>query len=418
MSQAIHQAQAVKSILGDASLPVGERARRAIEACREIDFDKLERQWSVELARVWDALHEAKQLLDQSERLYGEVQSDEPQSPTDSSGSAHGRLLELLDSVASRVLEAELDRIIAELNIAIELPEEAILESREHRDVVVPRLIATINDAIAGARRGELPSGEAQVLAAYLLTEFKVEEAFPVMVEAFSLPGDWPYDLFGETSHELPKRMLAVFRGHQPDAIEALIDDRALNMYFRWEAASSFLYVVREGQISRDEAVRRLQRSLRRAIDVNDGEIAGPLVDELANYAAVEALADIREAFERGLVEVSLIDLPLVEEYVAEGQERFEKELARCDPAPIDTLEEVKTWWAYEEEPLAEPPTDRSWPILPLEAVLPGPHFETGDEPYAERPEPIVVSGPRIGRNDPCPCGSGKKFKKCCGARA
>ena len=24
--------------------------------------------------------------------------------------------------------------------------------------------------------------------------------------------------------------------------------------------------------------------------------------------------------------------------------------------------------------------------------------------------------GPRIGRNDPCPCGSGKKYKKCCGA--
>src|ERR1035437_6632316 len=27
-----------------------------------------------------------------------------------------------------------------------------------------------------------------------------------------------------------------------------------------------------------------------------------------------------------------------------------------------------------------------------------------------------VRSGPKIGRNDPCPCGSGKKFKKCCGA--
>ena len=24
---------------------------------------------------------------------------------------------------------------------------------------------------------------------------------------------------------------------------------------------------------------------------------------------------------------------------------------------------------------------------------------------------------PRVGRNDPCPCGSGKKFKKCCGGR-
>lgn len=27
-------------------------------------------------------------------------------------------------------------------------------------------------------------------------------------------------------------------------------------------------------------------------------------------------------------------------------------------------------------------------------------------------------SGPKIGRNDPCPCGSGKKFKNCCGAAA
>lgn len=30
--------------------------------------------------------------------------------------------------------------------------------------------------------------------------------------------------------------------------------------------------------------------------------------------------------------------------------------------------------------------------------------------------ETVVRSGPKIGRNDPCPCGSGKKFKKCCGA--
>ena len=27
----------------------------------------------------------------------------------------------------------------------------------------------------------------------------------------------------------------------------------------------------------------------------------------------------------------------------------------------------------------------------------------------------IVRDQPKIGRNDPCPCGSGKKYKKCCG---
>ena len=28
----------------------------------------------------------------------------------------------------------------------------------------------------------------------------------------------------------------------------------------------------------------------------------------------------------------------------------------------------------------------------------------------------VINKGPKIGRNDPCPCGSGKKYKKCCGA--
>lgn len=29
--------------------------------------------------------------------------------------------------------------------------------------------------------------------------------------------------------------------------------------------------------------------------------------------------------------------------------------------------------------------------------------------------KPVVNGGPKIGRNAPCPCGSGKKYKKCCG---
>lgn len=32
-----------------------------------------------------------------------------------------------------------------------------------------------------------------------------------------------------------------------------------------------------------------------------------------------------------------------------------------------------------------------------------------------EAVQPVVRPGPKVGRNDPCPCGSGKKFKQCCG---
>ena len=43
-------------------------------------------------------------------------------------------------------------------------------------------------------------------------------------------------------------------------------------------------------------------------------------------------------------------------------------------------------------------------------------HFQAGAAPV-EAPKP-VRSGAKIGRNDPCPCGSGKKYKKCHGAAA
>ena len=41
----------------------------------------------------------------------------------------------------------------------------------------------------------------------------------------------------------------------------------------------------------------------------------------------------------------------------------------------------------------------------------------TGHIDFVEegKPKPQTSSGLKVGRNDPCPCGSGKKFKKCCG---
>jgi preprotein translocase subunit SecA len=40
---------------------------------------------------------------------------------------------------------------------------------------------------------------------------------------------------------------------------------------------------------------------------------------------------------------------------------------------------------------------------------------EEGDVAVMERPQPFVRGGQKVGRNDPCPCGSGKKYKHCHG---
>jgi preprotein translocase subunit SecA len=44
------------------------------------------------------------------------------------------------------------------------------------------------------------------------------------------------------------------------------------------------------------------------------------------------------------------------------------------------------------------------------------PDWDDGNNDEEEKLEPLRRAEPKIGRNDPCPCGSGKKYKKCCGA--
>jgi curved DNA-binding protein CbpA len=57
---------------------------------------------------------------------------------------------------------------------------------------------------------------------------------------------------------------------------------------------------------------------------------------------------------------------------------------------------------------------ERDKKLNKLKARNPGWEDEDGGE--EEKSEPIRRDMPKVGRNDPCPCGSGKKYKKCCGA--
>jgi len=43
-------------------------------------------------------------------------------------------------------------------------------------------------------------------------------------------------------------------------------------------------------------------------------------------------------------------------------------------------------------------------------------HPEVANGGDVQKVETVKRAGPKVGRNEPCPCGSGKKYKKCCGA--
>ena len=89
------------------------------------------------------------------------------------------------------------------------------------------------------------------------------------------------------------------------------------------------------------------------------------------------------------------------------------------EPNPIEELEEdTKVSLAFDKKKLymnmVDAKADWLYELPMWDEIF---DKETKRELYLEQKKSgTVVVGKKIGRNDPCPCGSGKKFKFCCGA--
>src|SRR5262249_13870036 len=148
----------------------------------------------------------------------------------------------------------------------------------------------------------------------FLLTEFQAKEALPAIVDAVSLPDDLTEALFGDVVTEVLARMLACLAADETDVLDGLISNRQVNEYVRWAAADAVVLLVRDGRLTREDAVARLRRHLRNSLDTDDRPVVGPLVITLENLGAKEAYAEIVEAFDRVMIDKRLIDLKCVDD--------------------------------------------------------------------------------------------------------
>ncbi|MFW5792332.1 MAG: preprotein translocase subunit SecA [Desulfohalobiaceae bacterium] len=92
------------------------------------------------------------------------------------------------------------------------------------------------------------------------------------------------------------------------------------------------------------------------------------------------------------------------QEYKREGFELFQDLLFLIKENTLKPLTRLRLKVVQEEEFQHE---DRNTASL---------QFSGGGKSEAPARQPVVRAQPKVGRNEPCPCGSGKKHKKCCGA--
>ncbi|MGH7308634.1 MAG: preprotein translocase subunit SecA [Candidatus Rokuibacteriota bacterium] len=97
-------------------------------------------------------------------------------------------------------------------------------------------------------------------------------------------------------------------------------------------------------------------------------------------------------------------------EYKKEAFELFQDMAARVKAAVVERLFKVQL---VHDTPM-ELPTITAWAdTRESRGPLSG-DASRSSAPATPRPVPRTASGEKVGRNDPCPCGSGKKYKRCC----
>ena len=147
-----------------------------------------------------------------------------------------------------------------------------------------------------------------------------------------------------------------------------------------------------------------------------DGAVTSSLVGDLITIQAMELLPKIQALAARGLVYDSFVgDMKSIEEDIAKPSTFSGKRTLRT--SIFDKYEDAMQWHgylmkydeAYKEKNTYKPKKMDASSYSPPETVI-----SSSPPVYHEPVVTVKREGKKIGRNDPCPCGSGKKYKKCC----
>jgi hypothetical protein len=274
------------------------------------------------------------------------------------------------------------------------------------REEITPELLRILGDTIDRAAQLDAERDYmAHLYAMFLLAQFRETRAYPLVVRFASLPGDLLESLCGDFIAEDLGQVLASVCGGELAGIESLIENEATNEWVRGAALSSLVTLVAAGQKSRDEVVSYFTGLFRGKLVRKWSHVWDTLVSYSSDLYPAELLDDIERAYEEGLVDPRYIGFDDVQSDLAMGKDRM---LARLADNPHrrlveDTVAEMGWWACFQED----------YESLAKNAAQASTKFNLNSSAVSSQ---VQRATPKTGRNERCPCGSGKKYKKCCGA--
>ena len=297
----------------------------------------------------------------------------------------------------------ELDDIIQELDQHRgPFPRASVDEAIRRREEISPHLLRALEEA---AERTEAPEEEdvpfLLLYAMFLLAQFRDRRAYPLMIRLCKLPAGVLDSLIGETITEgLPRILASVFDGDTAP-IASVIEDPSLDEYIRASALRSLSILVHEEVLSRGTVIEYFAELFRGKLEKEHSHLWDALAAEAVDLHAKTLADDIQGGFETGLLWPGFMHPQEIDKAFSQSEDAVLARSREHSPGLIDSVVDEMRWWAC-FKPQTTPGKTSGWRETRLPA---GKH----------NPGAAVRAEPKVGRNAPCPCGSGKKYKKCCG---
>ena len=268
----------------------------------------------------------------------------------------------------------------------------------ELQDEITPHLLNILENVLSSpSEYGGREDYFAHIYALMLLAHFKNPIAHKVIVDLFSLPGRASDELFGDIiTEDLPFILLRTC-GESFDSIKSLVLNKSTDEYCRSSAIRALVYAEALEMIPREEVVSFLGSLFAGSEAEEDhSDFLSLAAMHICDLCPEELMDTIREAYEDELIWPGMINYKEFEEVLREGREKCrEKVKKEIQLNSFDDIHGRMAWWACFEQKQAPP-------VFSLDEYTP-PQKKSGTR-----------KSEKIGRNAPCPCGSGKKYKKCC----
>ena len=291
------------------------------------------------------------------------------------------------------------EAILSELTYTEGLPREALKAASAQRAEMLPMFLNEIQTYLAlepAARDKPTPL----FFIFHLLGEWREEAAYRPLARLLILPDDEIDTIFGDgittTSHRV---MAAVFDG-DPEPLYDIILDPNAEQFIRAGMCEALAMVALRGELDRVLAGRFLRDAFTNVQPQAQNFVWVGWQSAIAMLGMGDLEILVKKAFDRGFIDSHIL-----------GFDHFEKDLRRGierpgEPWPSDnhdytlfgdTIEELSGWYCFTEQYRRD---QQRWRRQAKASLARSQQLEN---PFKG-----------VGRNDPCPCGSGKKFKKCC----